>query len=76
MTDAFVAALLRSQREQLRATLLILDHVSDRHRSLVRGGCMQALGAIEDALGEDRTFPRREERRRDRLYAHIAPPDS
>jgi len=65
--DAMIAAVLRSQREGLRAALLLLEHLPDTHRAPVKAGCVQALGAIEDALGEPRTVPTRDQRRQGRV---------
>ena len=66
MNDAFATAFMTSQREQLRALLLWLDAIPEERRADVRAGCVQALGAIEDALGVERTLPKREVRRRER----------
>ncbi len=64
--DPILLALLSSQREGLRALLLLLPSVPEDRRGDVKAGAMQALGVFEDALGVPRTFPRREERRRER----------
>lgn len=73
MLDPFAIAFMTSQREQLRALLLWLDAIPEASRPSVRAGCIQALGAIEDALNIERTFPRREVRRQIREFEQSGP---
>jgi hypothetical protein len=67
--DPILLALLASQREGLRALLLLLPTMPDAHRQDVKAGAIMALGAVEDALGLERTVPKRDERRRERERA-------
>jgi hypothetical protein len=67
MHDAFAIAFMTSQREQLRALLLWLDAIPEEKRADVRAGSIQALGAIEDALGVERTLPRKYQREAERV---------
>ena len=64
--DPLALAVLAATREQLRAALLVLSALPGAHRNDVRAGVVQALGACEDVLGLERTYPRREERRQER----------
>ena len=59
-------SMLVTQREGLRMLLLTLPFIDVQHRNDVKAGAMQALGAIEDALGYERTYPSRDARRRER----------
>lgn len=63
--------LLAAQAANLRALLACLPSLPEEHRQSARAGAVQALGALEDALGVERTIPRREERRRERMTEHI-----
>lgn len=63
LPDIAAQLLLTSGREQMRAVLGFLALIPPEHRPSVRAGCIQALGAIEEALGVERTFPKREVRR-------------
>lgn len=65
--EPLVLAVLLSNRESLRSVLLLLPLLPEDRRGDVRAGAIKALGAIEDALGEKRTFPTRDERRRERV---------
>jgi hypothetical protein len=67
----FGLALLHQQRASLRLMLAWIALVPEDHRDHVRHGAVQALGAIEDVLGVPRTFAPRDERRRERLTAHV-----
>lgn len=67
--DPLTVALLTSQRESLRALLLLLPTITELHRNDVKAGCVKALSAVEDALGVPRTLPSRDERRRERDVA-------
>ena len=69
--EPLTIALLTSQREGLRALLLVLPSITEVHRNDVKAGVVMALSAVEDALGMERTLPRRDERRRERLHAVI-----
>lgn len=59
-------AFLTAQRENMRAMLLLLALVPDDRRDHMKHSCVQLLGALEDTLGVERTFPPRQERRRAR----------
>lgn len=61
-------SMLVTQRESLRMLLLTLPFIDEAYRNDVKAGAMQALGAVEDALGYERTYPKRDERRREREY--------
>jgi hypothetical protein len=67
VTEPFALAILLAQREQLRMVLLSLPLVQEEHRGVVRAGAIQLLGAVEDALGYERTYPKRDTRRRERI---------
>jgi hypothetical protein len=69
MNDALAIAILTTQREGLRALLLCLPMIDERHRGRIRSATIHALGAVEDAMGYPRTFPPREERHREREHA-------
>lgn len=71
MMDPLTIALLTSQREGLRALLLLLPQVAEQHRNDVKAGAVKALSAVEDALGVERTMPSRDERRRERLTTSV-----
>ena len=60
--DTIHHALLLSQRAALLAMLPVVVT-----RPELKAGAVQWLGALEDALGLERTIPRREERRRERI---------
>jgi len=66
--NALTLAILVTQREQLRMVLLSLSLIDEPYRNQVKAGAIQMLGAVEDALGYERTYPRRDERRRERVY--------
>lgn len=59
--------LLHAQAANLRALLAYLPALPEEHRASARAGAVQALGALEDALGMPRTIPRRDDRRRERV---------
>ena len=60
LDDATRAALIAG-----RAYLVAVLPIAIRHPDL-RAGAVQFLGALEDALGMERTMPRREDRRNER----------
>ena len=64
---AMLHVLLTAQRANVQALLMLTPHVPEAQRMTVRAGAIQALGAIEDALGVPRTFPTRAERHRARI---------
>ena len=61
--DTLHRAMLLSQRAALLAMLPVVVTRPD-----LKAGAVQWLGALEDALGLERTIPRREERRAARLH--------
>jgi len=75
-TNPLTIAILVTQREQLRMILLSLSLIDEPYRHQVRAGAIQMLGAVEDALGYERTYPRRDERRRERVYDQTITSDS
>lgn len=60
--DTLHRAMLLSQRAALLAMLPVVVA-----RPELKAGAVQWLGALEDALGLERTIPRREERRAGRV---------
>jgi hypothetical protein len=60
--DDLHRAVLLSQRAALLAALPVVVARPD-----LKAGAVQWLGALEDALGMERTIPRRDERRAARL---------
>lgn len=67
--NALTLAILVTQRENLRMLLLTLPLVDEQYRDKVKAGAIQALGAVEDALGYERSFPPRDKRHREREHA-------
>jgi hypothetical protein len=72
MIDPTTHILLHAQRANLQALLALLLTVPEAQRNSVRAGAVQALGALEDALGVERTMSRREERREERRRELLA----
>ena len=64
--DTLHRAMLLSQRAALLAMLPVVVTRPD-----LKAGAVQWLGALEDALGLERTIPRREERRAERLHRMV-----
>ena len=64
--DTLHRAMLLSQRAALLAMLPVVVTRPD-----LKAGAVQWLGALEDALGLERTIPRREERRAERLRGMV-----
>lgn len=71
MPAPLTLSMLVTQREGLRMLLLTLPFIDAAYRNDVKAGAMQALGAIEDALGYERTYPKRNERRREREQQNV-----
>lgn len=63
------AAILKAYQAQTLMILALLNDYfpDDEHRPSIRAGCIQALGAVEEALQVERTFPRRDARRAERV---------
>lgn len=67
ISNDVAAILLRAQRAQLQALLTLLPSIPEEHRQSAKAGAVQALGALEDALGLERTIPRKAERSENRV---------
>lgn len=66
LDDTLHRAMLLSQRAALLAMLPVV-----LARPELKAGAVQWLGALEDALDMERTIPRRDDRRRERLHGMI-----